>query len=96
MISHWVYMNINILINHTYIQVCQEALKPYIYLVDLKPDVSIGYDVHKITYSKGKKHIQSTIDYKKKWKQHEEAGENMPLHRAIRNQGNEPDSFELI
>ncbi len=74
-------MGINILINNYYIQVCQEAPKNYIY---------------KITDSKGKKYIGSTNDYKNKWKQHEEAGEDMPLHRAIKGQGVENFTFETI
>ena len=89
-------MSINILINHYYIQVCQEAQKKsYINLIDYKPPVSIGY-IYKITDSKGKNYIGSTIDYKKRWKQHEEAAENMPLHRAIKDQGIENFSFEVI
>ena len=60
--------------------------KSYINLIDYKPQVSIGY-IYKITDTKGKNYIGSTIDYKKRWKQHEEAGEEMPLHRAIKDQG---------
>jgi hypothetical protein len=41
-------------------------------------------NIYKITDSKGKKCIVSTIDYKKIWKQHEEAGEDIPLHMAIK------------
>ncbi len=26
----------------------------------------------------------ATIDYNKRWKQHEEAGEDMPLHKSIK------------
>jgi hypothetical protein len=32
----------------------------------------------------------------KRWKQHEKAGEDMPLHRAIKEQGIENFSFEVI
>jgi hypothetical protein len=39
---------------------------------------------------------QHTNDYKKRWKQHEEAGEDMPLHRAIKKKGIENFSFEVI
>ena len=38
--------------------------KSYINLIDYKPDVSIGY-IYKITDSKGKNYIGSTIDHKK-------------------------------
>jgi group I intron endonuclease len=69
--------------------------KSYINLIDYKPPVSIGY-IYKVTDSKGKNYIGSTIDYKKRWRQHEEAGENMPLHRAIKDQGIENFSFEVI
>ncbi len=69
--------------------------KSYINLIDHKPPVSIGY-VSKITDSEGKNYIGSTIDYKKRWRQHEQAGEDMPLHRAIKDQGIENFSFEVI
>ncbi len=69
--------------------------KSYINLIDYKPEVLKGY-IYKITDSKGKKNIGSTNDYKKRWKQHEEAGEDMSLHRAIKDQGVEKFSFEVI
>ncbi len=56
--------------------------KSYIKVIDYKPEVLTGY-IYKITDSQGKKYIGSTNDYKKRWKQHKEAGEDMPLHRAI-------------
>ncbi len=81
------------MVNYCYIQliiqVCQEALKTDINLIDYKPQVSTGYTC-KITDSKGKYHIGSKIDYKKRWKQHEEAGENMLLHRAIKIKESKP------
>ncbi len=36
---------------------------------------------------KGKIYLGSTNDYNKRWKQHEDVGEDMPLHRAIKDQG---------
>ncbi len=33
---------------------------------------------------------------KNRWKQHEKAGEDMPLHRATKDQGIENFSFEVI
>jgi hypothetical protein len=69
--------------------------KSYINLIDYKPEVFTGY-IYKITDSKGKKYIGSTNDYKNRWKQHENAGEDMPLHRAIKEQGIENFSFEVI
>ena len=69
--------------------------KSYINLINYKPEVSIGY-IYKITDAQNKVYIGSTIDYKKRWKQHEEAGEDMPLHRAIKAQGIEFFSFEVI
>ena len=69
--------------------------KSYINLIDYKPEVTTGY-IYKITDSKGKIYIGSTNDYKKRWKQHEEAGEDMPLHRSIKAQGIEHFSFEVI
>jgi hypothetical protein len=78
-----------------YTSMSRSTKKSYINLIDYKPPVSIGY-IYKITDSKGKNYIGSTIDYKKRWKQHEEAGENMPLHRAIKDQGIENFSFEVI
>ena len=69
--------------------------KSYINLIDYKPQVSIGY-IYKITDSNGKIYIGSTNDYKKRWKQHEEAGEDMPLHRAIKDKGIETFNFEVI
>jgi hypothetical protein len=45
----------------------------YINLIDYKPEVLTGH-INKITYSKDKYYIGSTNDYKKRWKQHEEAG----------------------
>ena len=62
-------MSINILINHCYLQVCQEALKNVILINKL--EVLTGH-IYKITDSKGKKYIGSTNDCKKRWKQHEE------------------------
>ncbi len=69
--------------------------KSYVILIEYKPEVSMGY-IYKITDSKGKNYIGSTIDYKKRWKQHEKAGEDMPLHRVIKVQGVENFSFEVI
>ena len=43
--------------------------------------------MYRITDAKNKVYIGSTIDYKKRLKQHKEAGEDMPLHRAIKAQG---------
>ncbi len=60
--------------------------KSYINLIDYKPQVSTGY-IYKITDTKGKIYIGSTIDFNERWKQHKEAGEDMPLHRAIKDQG---------
>ena len=69
-----------------YTSMSRSTKKSYINLIDYKPEVSIGY-IYKVTDSKGKIYIGSTNDYKKIWKQHEEAGEDMPLHRAIKDQG---------
>ena len=60
--------------------------KSYINLIDYRPEVLTGY-IYKITDNKGKIYIGSTNDFKKRWKQHEEAGEDMPLHRAIKDLG---------
>jgi predicted GIY-YIG superfamily endonuclease len=49
--------------------------KSYINLIDYKPKVSTGY-VYKITDDKGKNYIGSTNDYKKRWEQHKQAGED--------------------
>ncbi len=78
-----------------YTSMSRSTKKSYINLIDYKPEVLTGY-IYKITDSKGKKYIGSTNDYKKRWKQHEEAGEEMPLHRAIKDQGIENFSFEVI
>ncbi len=69
--------------------------KTNINLIDYKPKVSTGY-IYKITDNRGKNYIGSTNDYKKKWRQHEQAGEDMPLHRAIKDKGIEVFSFEVI
>jgi group I intron endonuclease len=58
----------------------------------------MGY-IYKITnIITGKCYIGETIqhDYKKRWRQHEQAGEDMPLHRAIKDKGIEKFSFEVI
>jgi hypothetical protein len=78
-----------------YTSMSRSTQKSYINLIDYKPEVTTGY-IYKITDSKGKIYIGSTNDYKKRWKQHEEAGEDMPLHRAIKAQGIEHFSFEVI
>ena len=78
-----------------YTSMSRSTKKSYINLINYKPEVSIGY-IYKITDAKNKVYIGSTIDYKKRWKQHEEAGEDMPLHRAIKAQGIEFFSFEVI
>jgi hypothetical protein len=52
--------------------------KSNINLINYKPQVSIGY-IYKITDAKGKNYIGSTVDYKARWRQHKEAGEDMPL-----------------
>jgi hypothetical protein len=78
-----------------YTSMSRSTKKSYINLIDYKPQVSIGY-IYKITDANGKKYIGSTIDYKKRWKQHKEAGEDMPLHRAIKDQGIENFNFEVI
>ena len=78
-----------------YTSMSRSTKKSYINLIDYKPEVLIGY-IYKITDNKGKIYIGSTNDYKKRWKQHEEAGEDMPLHRAIKDQGVENFSFEVI
>ena len=84
------------MINLYYILVCQEAQKKsYINLIDYKPEVLTGY-IYKITDNKGKIYIGSTIDYKKKWKQHKEASEDMPLHRAIKDIGINKFHFKVI
>ena len=69
--------------------------KSYINFIDYKPQVSIGY-IYKITDANGKNYIGSTVDYKARWRQHKEAGEDMPLHRAIEAQGIENFNFEVI
>ena len=69
--------------------------KSYINFIDYKPQVSIGY-IYKITDANGKNYIGSTVDYKARWRQHKEAGEDMPLHRAIKAQGIENFNFEVI
>ncbi len=69
--------------------------KSYINLIDYKPEVTTGY-MYKITHRQGKIYIGSTNYYKKRWKQHEEAGEDMPLHSAIKAQGIEHFLFEVI
>ena len=78
-----------------YTSMSRSTKKSYINLIDYKPQVSIGY-IYKITDSNGKIYIGSTNDYKKRWKQHEEAGEDMPLHRAIKDKGIETFNFEVI
>ncbi len=69
--------------------------KSYINSIDYKPQKSIGY-IYKITDTKDKIYIGSTIDFKERWKQHKEAGEDMPLHRAIKDQGIETFEFKVI
>ncbi len=59
-------MNIKISTNLYYIQVCQDALKSYINLIDYKPENPTGY-IYKITVSKDKNYIGSTIGYGKRW-----------------------------
>jgi hypothetical protein len=78
-----------------YTSMSRSTKKSYINLIDYKPEVLTGY-IYKITDNKGKEYIGSTNDFKKRWKQHEEAGEDMPLHRAIKAQGIEHFSFEVI
>ncbi len=43
--------------------------------------------IAKITDNNGKHYIGSTVDHKARWRQYKEAGEDMPLHRAIKAQG---------
>ena len=64
----------------------RSSKKSNINLIDFKAEVLTGY-IYKITDTKNKIYIGSTNDYKKRWRQHEDAGENMPLHRAIKDQG---------
>ncbi len=45
---------------------------------------------------KVKIYIGSTVDYKARWRHHKEAGENMPLHRAINAQGIENFKIKVI
>jgi len=78
-----------------YTSMSRSTKKSYINLIDYKPEVLTGY-IYKITDNKGKVYIGSTNDFKKRWKQHEEAGEDMPLHRAIKDLGIENFSFEVI
>jgi hypothetical protein len=78
-----------------YTSMSRSTKKSYINLIDYKPEVSKGY-IYKITDSKNKCYIGSTIDYKKRWKQHEDASEDMPLHRAIKEQGIENFTFEVV
>ena len=70
------------------------STKNDINLIDDKPEVSIGYN-YTIT-EKHASYIGSTFDYKKRWKQHDHASEDMPLHRAIREQGIEKFTFEIV
>jgi hypothetical protein len=78
-----------------YTSMSRSTKKSNINLIDFKAEVLTGY-IYKITDSKNKIYIGSTNDYKKRWKQHEDAGEDMPLHRAIKDQGIENFSFEVI
>jgi hypothetical protein len=78
-----------------YTSMSRSTKKSYINLIDYKPEVSKGY-IYKITDSKNKCYIGSTIDYKKRWRQHEDASEDMPLHRAIKEQGIENFTFEVV
>jgi hypothetical protein len=78
-----------------YTSMSRSTKKSYINLIDYKPEVFKGY-IYKITDDKGKIYIGSTNDFKKRWKHHEEAGEDMPLHRAINDQGIKNFSFEVI
>ncbi len=64
------------------LQVCQKALKILHYLFDDKPIVSTGY-IHKVAENKGKIILALQMIMIKKWKQHEEVGEDMQLHRAF-------------
>jgi hypothetical protein len=57
--------------------------------------LSKGY-IYKITDSKKKCYIGSTIDSRKRWIQHEDASEDMPLHRAIKEQGIENFTFDVV
>ena len=41
-------------------------------------------------------YIGSTNNHVKRWKQHQEANEDMPLHRAIKELGKENFKFEII
>jgi hypothetical protein len=78
-----------------YTAMSRSTQKSYINFIDYKPQVSIGY-IYKITDANGKNYIGSTVDYKARWRQHKEAGEDMPLHRAIKAQGIENFNFEVI
>jgi group I intron endonuclease len=69
--------------------------KSNINLINYKHQLSTGY-IYKITDNNGKHYIGSTVDYKARWRQHQEAGEDMPLHRAIKAQGIENFKFEVI
>jgi hypothetical protein len=44
----------------------------------------------------GQTYIGQTVDYKARWRQHQEAGEDMTLHRAIKAQGIQKIKFEAI
>ena len=57
--------------------------------------VFVGY-IYKITDINNKIYIGSTNNHVKRWKQHQEANEDMPLHRAVKELGKENFKFEII
>ena len=69
--------------------------KSNINLINYKPKVSTGY-IYKITDVNKKIYIGSTDNHVERWKQHQKADEDMPLHRAIKAQGIENFKFEVI
>ena len=75
---------------------CWAGFDPHPAPTPLNNTVSISETRLPFTDVKGKIYIGSTNNYNKRWKQHEEAGEDMPLHRAIKDQGIENFSFEVI
>jgi hypothetical protein len=78
-----------------YTSMSRSTKKSNINLINYKHQLSTGY-IYKITDNNGKHYIGSTVDYKARWRQHQEAGEDMPLHRAIKAQGIENFKFEVI
>ena len=79
-----------------YTAMSRSTEKANIHFMNYHPKTFRGY-IYKITDTNGKCYIGSTIqDPEKRFQQHKEAKEKMPLHEEIRNNGCEGWTFEII